>query len=118
MKRLHVCLALAFCLQWAVSLGAQENLSQTTKTLAASCAACHGPHGNSLGATPTLAALNKEYFIQRMQGFKNGAISSTVMHHHAKGLTDDEITALAAYFATQPRQTPVLAPQQSFLGAQ
>jgi cytochrome subunit of sulfide dehydrogenase len=123
MKRLHVSLALAVCLQWTACVHAQENdsratSSQTTSTLAASCAACHGHQGNSLGGTPTLAALNKEYFIQRMQGFKNGSVSSTVMHHHAKGLTDDEITNLAAYFAALPRHTPARAPQQPFLGAQ
>jgi cytochrome subunit of sulfide dehydrogenase len=118
MKRLHVSLALAVCLQWTACVHAQENVSRTTTTLAASCAACHGHQGNSLGGTPTLAALNKEYFIQRMQGFKNGSLSSTVMHHHAKGLTDDEITTLAAYFAALPGYTPARAPQQPFLGAQ
>ncbi|WP_442584326.1 c-type cytochrome [Methylophilus sp.] len=117
MKRLHLSLALTCCLQWAASY-AQENASQTIATLAASCAACHGPIGNSLGGTPTLAALNKTYFIQRMQGFKSGSLPSTVMHHHAKGLTDDEITALAGYFAALPIRAPAPAPQQSFLGEQ
>lgn len=88
------------------------------RTLAASCAACHGPAGNSLGGTPTLAALNQDYFIQRMQGFKDGSVSATVMHQHAKGLTTEEISALAAYFAQQPRQTPPALPHQSFLGRQ
>lgn len=87
-------------------------------TLAASCAACHGPQGNSQGATPTLAALNQDYFIQRMQGFKDGSVPATVMHHHAKGLTSDEITALAAYFASQPRLAPTALPHQAFQGAQ
>ncbi|MDP8566849.1 c-type cytochrome [Methylophilus aquaticus] len=86
--------------------------------LAASCAACHGPQGNSMGVTPTLAALNQDYFIQRMQGFKDGSVPSTVMHHHAKGLTNDEISALASYFAAQPRRTPTPLPHQTFQGAQ
>ena len=97
---------------------AQDYGTVATRTLAASCAACHGPEGNSLGGTPTLAALNQEYFIQRMQGFKDGSVSATVMHQHAKGLTTEEITALAGYFAQQPRKTAVAAPQQSFKGAQ
>ena len=86
--------------------------------LAASCAACHGPQGNSQGATPPLAALNQDYFIERMQGFKDGSVPATVMHHHAKGLTSDEITALAAYFASQPRLAPTALPHQAFQGAQ
>ncbi|MEZ0210790.1 MAG: cytochrome c [Methylophilus sp.] len=125
MKRLQLSIALSCCWMWIASFSlyaeennAQKNISHATTTLAASCAACHGPQGNSLGGTPTLAALNKEYFIQRMQGFKNGAISSTVMHHHAKGLKDEEITALASYFATQQRHTPTVAPHQPFEGAQ
>jgi cytochrome subunit of sulfide dehydrogenase len=118
MERWYLNIALMYALPWSVPLHAQSVTPSATVTLAASCAACHGPQGNSLGITPTLAALNTEYFIQRMQGFKNGSISSTVMHHHAKGLTDEEITALAGYFAKQPRQTPTVAPKQSFEGAQ
>jgi cytochrome subunit of sulfide dehydrogenase len=33
-------------------------------------------------------------------------------------LTAEEITALASYFAQQPKQTPHALPHQSFLGAQ
>jgi cytochrome c553 len=97
---------------------AQDQGTVATRTLAASCAACHGPGGNSLGGTPTLAALNEDYFIQRMQGFKDGSVSATVMHQHAKGITTEEITTLASYFARQPRHTAIAAPQQSFKGAQ
>jgi cytochrome subunit of sulfide dehydrogenase len=118
MNRLRINLVLILCCQWSLPLLAEESFSQATTTLAASCAACHGPQGNSLGGTPTLAALNNDYFIQRMQGFRSGAIPATVMHQHAKGLTDEEIIALAAYFAAQPRGMPLVAPQQSFKGAQ
>lgn len=108
-----------FCFTLAMFPAQAEELAMTsTRTLAASCAACHGPNGNSLSSTPTLAALNQQYFIQRMQGFKDGSVSATVMHHHAKGLTTEEITALAAYFAQQPRLMPKPLRHQSFLGAQ
>lgn len=118
MQRLFIHVLLYSCAWWATPLLAQSNTAQSTMTLAATCAACHGPQGNSLGGTPTLAALNKEYFIQRMQSFKNGSTSSTVMHHHAKGLTDEEITAIAIYFSALPRITPSAAPRQPFVGAQ
>ena len=88
------------------------------RTLATSCAACHGPQGNSLGGTPTLAALNQDYFIERMLGFKDGSVPATVMHQHAKGLSTEEIQALAAYFASQTRATPPALPQQPFAGRQ
>ncbi len=84
-------------------------LSSTEKnhirTLAASCAACHGTHGNSAGTTPVLAGLDATYFSNQMIAFKHGGRDSTVMHHHAKGLHDDEIYQLATYFSQQKRVT-------------
>jgi len=75
-------------------------------TLAASCAACHGQTGNSLGITPVLAGLNSQHFISEMRALKQGTKPATVMHRHAKGLTEDEITWLAEYFSKQTRRTP------------
>jgi cytochrome c553 len=76
-----------------------------TRTLAASCAACHGTNGNSLGGTPVLAGLERNHFVLQMKSFKSGERTSTVMHHHAKGLTDGEIEQLADHFAAQKRVT-------------
>lgn len=82
------------------------------RTLAASCAACHGTQGNSHSTTPVLAGLDATYFATQMFAFKNGGSSSTVMHHHAKGLNVDEITQLSHYFAQQKRiSTPNPKPQ-------
>lgn len=74
-----------------------------TRTLAASCAACHGTNGNSVGGTPVLAGLDRAYFVTQMQAFRVGERTSTVMHHHAKGLTEEEIGMLAGYFSILPR---------------
>lgn len=71
--------------------------------LAASCAACHGTQGNSVNITPSLAGLSADYFTTQMLGFKDGSRKSTVMHRHAKGLTPEEIDALAIYFSQQKR---------------
>lgn len=97
------------------------------RTLAASCAACHGTDGNSVGSSikshdfstqndldhiASLAAMDKTDFISTMQAFKTGQRPATVMHHHAKGLTSQEIEALAEYFSRIPaRQTAVLLSQ-------
>lgn len=75
------------------------------RILAASCAACHGPDGNSSGGTPVLAGLERNHFVLQMRAFRSGERSSTVMHHHAKGLTEVEIEQLADYFAAQQRVT-------------
>jgi cytochrome c553 len=82
------------------------------QTLAASCAACHGSQGNSVGGTSVLAGLDASHFVLQMMAFRNGSRSSTVMHRHAKGLTVEEINDLAIYFAQQKRVTALIPPNQ------
>jgi len=72
------------------------------RSLAASCAACHGTDGNSVGGTPVLAGLGRSQFVSQMLAFRSGSVASSVMYHHAKGLTEQEIDQLADYFAAQP----------------
>jgi sulfide dehydrogenase cytochrome subunit len=69
--------------------------------LAASCASCHGTNGNSVGGSAVLAGMDRAHFEKRMLAFRTGERASTVMHHHAKGLTLQEIGLLADYFARQ-----------------
>ncbi len=92
------------------------NNSNHIRTLAASCAACHGSNGNSASATPTLAGLEPTYFSTQMLAFKDGSRPATVMHHHAKGLNTDEINQLAVYFSQQKRVANV-APKPQTLKA-
>ncbi len=82
-----------------------DTLSNTfhIRTLAASCAACHGTQGNSTGITPTLAGVDARYFTAQMLAFKDGSRPATVMHHHAKGINVAEINFLANYFSQQKR---------------
>ncbi len=82
---------------------AQGDISPHIQVLSASCAACHGTNGNSVGGTPVLAGLDRAHFIAQMMAFRTGERSSTVMHRHAKGLTQEEISDLADFFAMQPR---------------
>lgn len=71
------------------------------RNLAASCAACHGTNGNSVGGMPALAGVERGYFIKQLKDFKSGARPATVMHQHAKGYTDSELEQLADFFASQ-----------------
>ena len=87
-------------------------VSAHTQTLAASCAACHGSQGNSVGGTSVLAGLDASHFVLQMMAFRNGSRSSTVMHRHAKGLTVEEINDLAVYFSQQKRVTALNPPNQ------
>ena len=95
---------------WAVVLGVVLGSSaaaaedQAARSLAANCTGCHGPGGNSAGAIPTIAGLERAYIVTTMQEFKAGTRQATVMHQHAKGYTDQEVEILADYFSKQKRQ--------------
>ena len=67
--------------------------------LAGNCAACHGPKGHSPGAIPSIAATPAPEMVAALQAFRAGTRPSTVMGRIARAFTDDEIAALAAYFA-------------------
>jgi cytochrome subunit of sulfide dehydrogenase len=71
-----------------------------TKVISSTCMTCHGPGGHSKGAAPSLAGLEKDYFVKSMQDFKSGARPATIMKRHAAGYTDAEFEAMGAYFAS------------------
>lgn len=64
------------------------------------CAGCHGPNGNTTGpATPSIAGMATEYFIDSMTAYREGTRASTIMTRIAKGYSDAEIEAMAKFFA-------------------
>ncbi|TNF51413.1 MAG: cytochrome c4 [Gammaproteobacteria bacterium] len=70
--------------------------------LAETCAGCHGTDGVSGGpATPTIAGLHGEYFVEVMKGYRDGTAYATIMNRIAKGYTDEEFSKLASFFAGQ-----------------
>jgi sulfide dehydrogenase cytochrome subunit len=75
------------------------------RSLAATCANCHGTQGKAVdgSAVPGLAGMPREYFVAQMQAFKAGSRPATIMHQLAKGYSDAQIQQLAAYFAAQPK---------------
>ncbi len=78
--------------------GADPNLG---RYLSAACANCHGTNGASQQGMPSLAGQQRTYLAQQMRDFKNGKRPATIMHQLAKGYTDEQIDALAAYFSAQ-----------------
>ena len=68
---------------------------------AASCSGCH-PGTRWVDSTvPRLAGRNPADIVAAMQGFKSGQLPSTVMNRLAKGFSDDEIKAMAAWYGAQ-----------------
>ena len=73
----------------------------TAEAMAATCAACHGTHGK-LGTMEymPLAGMAETEFVRAMKDFRSGKRLSTLMGHVANGFDDNEIRAMARYFAT------------------
>lgn len=69
----------------------------------ATCSACHGINGISLkNNVPNLAGQKQDYIVAQLKAFKGGKRSNPLMNAIASGLGDDDITALAAFFSSQP----------------
>jgi sulfide dehydrogenase cytochrome subunit len=69
------------------------------RSLAASCASCHGTLGVAQPGMESLAGQAKEDLQKKMMDFKSGKKPATIMHQLSKGYTDTQIEQLAVYFA-------------------
>lgn len=94
----------------AAALVAVSGLAQAqvdplhARAWAASCSSCHGTEGRAVPGMISLAGVPKEAAIQKMMDYKAGRIpQATIMHQIAKGYTDEQIAAIAAYFETQKK---------------
>jgi cytochrome c553 len=68
---------------------------------AAACSGCHPASTRVTSPVPRLAGLDRATIVRAMQDFRSGQRASTVMDRIAKGFTDAEIQAIAAWYATQ-----------------
>lgn len=89
----------------ASAAAAQDGQALRHRSLAATCANCHGadghpPQGSSLA---TLAGMPATVFTERMKAFQAATSGPTVMHQIAKGFSDAQIEQMAAFFAAQKR---------------
>jgi cytochrome c553 len=91
----------------AAALGAAAfsvHSQESARNLAAACAICHGTGGRAVTKDVIpLAGLPREHIATQMRAFRDGQRPATVMHQIAKGYTDAQIDAMAAWFATQKR---------------
>ncbi|GJD59097.1 c-type cytochrome [Methylobacterium dankookense] len=66
---------------------------------ASSCSGCHGPADG--GAVPSLAGLPAEAIAGALAAFRAGTRPATVMDRIAKGFTEEESRAIAAWLAAR-----------------
>jgi cytochrome subunit of sulfide dehydrogenase len=68
---------------------------------ALSCSGCHASAHTADAAVPRLIGRNPADIVAAMQAFKSGQVPSTVMERIAKGFTEDEVKAIAAWYGAQ-----------------
>jgi len=80
---------------------ADDRANSPIKSLAATCAGCHGSDGLGApdAAIPPIAGLAPERFVESMRAFRDGERSPTVMRQIAAGYSVEQTRALAEYFA-------------------
>lgn len=99
-------LLLALVLAWNASVAQAESAAESlyTRSLAATCANCHGTEGHSRAADaglPRLAGRDKQELLEKLQAFRDGTRPATVMQQLVKGYTPAQLERIAAYFAAQ-----------------
>jgi cytochrome subunit of sulfide dehydrogenase len=98
----HVSLSLAFALLTG-STGLVQADPIHIRSLAATCAACHGTNGVAQPGMVSLAGKPKDDIQKKMLDYRSGALPATLMHQLAKGYSDEQIEQLASYFAAQKK---------------
>jgi cytochrome c553 len=97
----------ARCILAALALAAMPATAQDSpaaRSLAATCANCHGTDGRSVTQeVASLAGLPKDDIVAKMKAFRDGTRPSTVMHQIAKGYSDPQVELVADYFSRRPR---------------
>jgi cytochrome c553 len=71
------------------------------RSLAATCANCHGTNGNARGDMKPLAGVSSDKLLAQLADFRSGNQPATIMHQIVKGYTEDQLKLIAAYFAAQ-----------------
>ena len=68
---------------------------------AASCSGCHPANAGVQSPVPPLIGKNAAEIVAQMQAFRAGQRPATVMGRIAKGFSDAEVQAIAAWYADQ-----------------
>jgi len=97
---IHLALVLVLATVPLRTQGAESDPAMLSKL--ESCAVCHGANGISVAdGIPNLAGQKANYLRGQLSAFKNGTRKNDIMSVVAPQLSDGEIQALAAYFASR-----------------
>lgn len=89
------------------SLAGRDLAMRPSGSRVPACQACHGPWPKPLDpAFPALSGQHADYLETQLRlwrdGARGGGRAAELMHHAARELTDRDISALAAYYASRP----------------
>jgi cytochrome c553 len=85
---------------FGMSLAAPAAAQSLAPPGAAACSGCHA--ASQLGSpVPPVRGRDAKDIVQAMQEFRSGARAATVMDRIAKGFSDDETRAIAAWLSAQ-----------------
>jgi cytochrome c553 len=104
MRRHAAVMRLAICAMAAASLAcpAPAQNIEAGRAKAATCAACHGPNGNSTSPQwPILAGQTARYLYLQLRDFKEGRRDEPTMKPFIDPLSREDMLDLAAFFAAQ-----------------
>lgn len=95
-------LLVAGCAALLASAAAMAGDPVAGKEKSKTCAACHGPDGNSQAAEfPRLAGQHYDYLVKVLGDYKSGARKNAVMAPMVANLSKRDIDDLAAYYSQQ-----------------
>ncbi len=77
---------------------AQDDRLAYGRHLSQECTTCHRLDGSGTNI-PSIIGLKHDYFVTTMRFYKTGARENPVMNSVAQMLNDEQLEALAAYFA-------------------
>jgi cytochrome c553 len=90
-------------LVWIVILAAPAWAQAIDYKLISGCVPCHGADGIAKFAeVPNLAGQNEPYLLNQLHAFHAGKRVHKEMDYMARKLTEEEMEAIAAYFASLP----------------
>lgn len=67
--------------------------------LSTECMTCHGT-ATSNSTIPKIVGLDQTHFVEVLRAYRDKALPNPVMQSIASRLNDEDVAALAAYFAT------------------
>src|SRR4051794_31631459 len=90
------------CLGLFAAGAAQAANPEAGKEKSRTCAACHGPDGNSAaGDFPRLAGQHYDYLVKALKDYKIGKRKNAIMAPQAANLSERDMEDLAAFYSNQ-----------------